>query len=221
MSSTPQNANDMAGLLARIERLEALDQIRQLPAKYALCVDMRDWDSLAYLFVEDIGMPGKKRGRQALKEWYDQAFRSTVIGSAHGVAGHVIDIESPDLATGLVYSRNDLEHANLWMIEMMAYLDRYERRDGIWYFQRRTPLFWYQCDITNPPIGGGENKLRWEGQEWRAGSFHDAFPTWKEFWDNVDTNGKTPLRPPAPLGKFLETMRRGAGAPKVNPKGGN
>lgn len=212
---------DMASLIERIDRLESLDQIRQLPPKYALSVDMRDFDAVANLFVDDIGVPGKQRGRQAMKKWYDGAMRSNVIGSAHGIAGHIIDFETADLATGLVYSRNDLETKSTWMIEMMAYLDRYERRDGRWLFQRRTPLFWYQCDIQNPPIGEGERKLRWEGREWQAGAFHDAFPSWKEFWDHADTHGTDAIKPPAPLYRFIETMRRGEGAPRTNPKGGS
>ena len=32
-------------LLARIDRLESLDEIRQLPAKYSLSLDMRDMDA--------------------------------------------------------------------------------------------------------------------------------------------------------------------------------
>jgi hypothetical protein len=44
-------------LLARIDRLESLDQIRQLPAKYALSLDMRDFDAMANLFVDDVGVP--------------------------------------------------------------------------------------------------------------------------------------------------------------------
>lgn len=206
---------DIQELLQRIDRLESLDQIRQLPAKYALSIDMRDFDATANLFVDDVYVTKTSSGRAALKAWYDGAMRSAVIGSAHGVHGHIIDFETSDLATGLVYSRNDLETSTTWMIEMMAYLDRYERRDGRWYFQRRSPLFWYQCDITNPPIGGGENKLRWAGQEWQAGAFHNAFPSWKEFWENADTHGTQPVKPPAPLYRFLETIRRGESAPKV------
>jgi len=57
--------NDIDSLLERIERLESLDQIRQLPAKYALSIDMRDFDSLANLFVADVGVPGKLRGPKA------------------------------------------------------------------------------------------------------------------------------------------------------------
>jgi hypothetical protein len=208
---------ELVDLLARVERLEALDEIRQLAAKYALCLDQRDLDSLVSLFVDDVGVQGKQRGRQTLKRWYDNQMRS-VMGTAHGVLGHVIDIESPDLASGLVYSRNDLETPSQWLIEMMAYLDRYERRDGRWYFQRRTPLFWYECDITNPPLGA--KKIRWPDREPVEGAFHDAFPTWTEFWDAVDGTGDQPVRPTAALDEFLSTMRRGRGVPRVNPGGG-
>jgi SnoaL-like domain len=206
---------DLASLTARIDRLESIDQIRQLPAKYALCVDMRDMDALANLFVDDVYVSKTLKGRQAIKQWYDSALRTGLIGSAHGIHGHIIDIENADFADGLVYSRNDLEQDDVWMMEVMAYLDRYERRDGIWYFQRRTPLFWFQCDHREPPIGGGENKLRWNGREWAAGAFHDAFPSWQDWWDEVDVGGTSPVKPPAPLGKFLAALRRGEGMPKV------
>jgi SnoaL-like domain len=213
-----ERMGDEEGLLARIERLEALDEIRQLPARYALCVDMRDMDALVNLFVEDIGAPGGGRGRAALRRWYDTALRSGPSGTAHGVAGHIIEFESPTLASGLVYSRNDLETPTAWLIEMMAYLDRYSRRDGRWYFQRRTPLYWYECDITNPPLG--EKKLRWPGREPGEGAFHDAFPSWAEFWDRVDGDADAPVPPPAAVGRFLETVRRGRGSPRVSPAGG-
>ncbi len=207
-------SEEMQRLYERIDRLESLDQIRQLPAKYALCVDMRDFDSLVNLFTEDYRVSKTESGRVALKKWYANVLRGSLIGSAHGINGHVIDFESPDLATGLVYSRNDLEHPDVWMHEIMCYLDRYERRGGIWYFQRRTPLYWFQCDALNPPVGGGEAKLRWEGMEWQTGGFHSAFPTWAEFWDGVD-HSEEPVRPPAPLFRFINELRRGAGNPKV------
>ena len=207
---------DLQALLALIDRLESLDQIRQLPAKYTLSLDMRDFDAMANLFVEDVGVPGKQRGRQAMKQWYSDTMRSSM-GSAHGALSHIIDFESPDLATGLVYSRNDLETPTTWLIEMMAYLDRYERRDGTWYFQRRTPLYWYETDMTKPPLG--DKKLRIPGREWAEGAFHDAFPSWAEFWADLDYGSK-PVKPPAPLYKFLETARRGQDTPRVNPKGG-
>ena len=57
--------SSLENLQARIERLEALDEIRQLAAKYAVALDTRDLDALVNLFVDDVGVPGKQRGRAA------------------------------------------------------------------------------------------------------------------------------------------------------------
>ena len=204
-------------LEARIERLEALDDIRQLAAKYTVALDMRDLDALVNLFVEDVGVPGKQRGRAALRDWYDAELRHDLMGSAHGVLGHVIDIHDRDHATGLVYSRNDLETEKVWLIELLAYLDDYQRRDGRWYFAKRTPLFWYQCDVTDPPIGSA--KMRWPGGRPHDGAFHDAFPSWQEFWDADPGRLETPVPAPAPIGAWLSSLRRNTAPPRVKPNG--
>ena len=207
----------MTGLEARVARLEAVEEIRQLAARYAVALDMRDFDALANLFVDDIGVPGNRRGRDAIREWYDTEMRRTLLGSAHGVLGHVIDVHDADTASGLVYSRNDLETEGAWFIEMLAYLDSYERRDGHWYFARRTPLFWYRSDSTDPPVG--PHKVRWPGTPSQDGSFHDAFPSWEAFWAADRGRFDAPVPAPAAVGEWLRTLRRGAEAPRVSPTG--
>jgi hypothetical protein len=207
----------LADLEARIERLEALDEIRQLAAKYAVALDMRDLDALVNLFVEDVGVPGKRRGRAALRAWYDVEMRRDLLGSAHGVLGHVIDIHDADNATGLVYSRNDLETESVWVIEMLAYLDSYQRRDGRWYFVKRMPLFWYESDITDPPVGA--QKMRWPGTPRHDGGLHDAFPSWQEFWKAEPGRLDSPVKAPAPVGEWLRALRRDAPDPRVDPTG--
>jgi len=59
-------------LLARIDRLESLDEIRQLAAKYALSLDMRDMDAHVNLFVPDIRVSRDQVGRAHLKRWPDR-----------------------------------------------------------------------------------------------------------------------------------------------------
>jgi hypothetical protein len=204
-------------LEARVARLEAIDEIRQLAAKYAVALDMRDFDSLANLFVDDVGVPGKGRGRAAMREWYDAQIRRSLLGSAHGVLGHVIDVHDADNASGLVYSRNDLETQSKWVIELLAYLDSYERRDGHWYFARRTPLFWYQSDITDPPVG--PRKMRWPDTPHHDGTFHDAFPSWEAFWAADPGRFDAPVPAPAAVGTWLRTLRRSADIPRVDPTG--
>lgn len=203
-------------LSARIDRLESLDQIRQLASKYAICLDMRDFDAMANLFVDDVGVPGKKKGRAALRQWYVKTMRE-IPGSFHGINGHIIDLDSADTGSGIVYSRNDLDLGEHWMHELMLYLDRYERRDGRWYFQRRTPLYWVHTDPNVAPLG--PDKMRRPGSDVATrGAFHDAFPSWEEFWrEHVDES--SPVAPPAPLYGFIDTFRRGAAAPRVNPRG--
>ena len=135
----------------------------------------------------------------------------------HGVLGHVIDIHDADNATGLVYSRNDLETESVWVIEMLAYLDSYQRREGRWYFAKRTPLFWYESDITDPPVG--DHKMRWPGTPRHDGGFHAAFPSWKEFRDADPGRLDAPVPAPAPVGEWLRTLRRDAADPRVDPTG--
>lgn len=207
----------LADLEARIARLEALDEIRQLAAKYAVALDMRDLDALVNLFVEDVKVPGGRRGRAALRDWYDTELRTNLLGSAHGVLGHVIDIHDADTASGLVYSRNDLETESVWVIEMLAYLDRYQRRDGHWFFRKRTPLFWYECDITDPPVG--PHKMRFPGRDRHDGNLHDAFPSWREFWEAAPGRPDAPVRAPAPVGAWLRELRRDNPDPRVDPTG--
>lgn len=204
-------------LEARLQRLEAIDEIRQLAAKYTVALDMRDLDSLVNLFVDDVRVPGGERGRAALRAWYDTEMRHDLLGTAHGVLGHVIDIHDSDSGTGLVYSRNDLETESAWITELLAYLDTYRRQDGHWYFVRRVPLFWYQSDIADPPLG--PEKVRWPGTPRHDGSFHDAFPSWAEFVAAEPGRLDAPVPAPAPVGAWLQTLRRNSPLPRVNSTG--
>ncbi len=199
-------------LEARIDRLESLDAIRQLPAKYALALDMRDMDAMVSLFPADVRVGKDASGRQALRAYMDRTLRSPFTGTSHHIGGHVIEFDDPDHAHGIVYSKNEHETGDEWVIMQMMYSDDYVRQDGRWYFARRLPLYWYATDLNKPPIG--DRKMRWPDTEWVEGNFHKLFPSFAEFWSREGDSG-APVAEPAPLEKFLETMRRGQSAPKV------
>lgn len=201
-----------ASLEARIDRLESLDAIRQLPAKYALALDMRDMDAMVSLFPEDVRVGKDTTGRLALRAYMDRTLRSPFTGTSHHVGGHVIEFDDPDHAHGVVYSKNEHETGDEWVIMQMMYVDDYVRQDGRWFFARRLPLYWYATDLNKPPVG--DNKMRWPGTEWVEGNFHKLFPSYAEFWAREGDHGG-PVAEPAPLDQFLATMRRGAAAPKV------
>lgn len=206
-----------AALLARIDRLESLDAIRQLPARYALALDMRDMDALVWLFPSDVPVGKDRSGRAALRAYMDGTLRAPFTGTSHHIGGHIIEFDGPDHAHGVVYSKNEHETPvpggrDEWVIMQMMYVDDYVRQDGRWYLARRLPLYWYAADLNKPPLG--EAKMRWPGTEPVEGNFHKLFPSWAEFWAR-DGAPDGPVPEPAPLDGFLNAMRRGAAAPKV------
>lgn len=202
----------MNALEARIDRLESLDAIRQLAAKYSLALDMRDMDAMVNLFEENVRVGKDASGRQALRAYMDGTLRSPFTGTSHHIGGHIIEFDDPDHAHGICYSKNEHETGDEWVIMQMMYADNYVRVDKRWYFARRLPLYWYATDLNKPPIG--ENKMRWPGTDCVEGNFHKLFPSFAEFWAREGDHGG-PVPEPAPLEKFIETMRRGQAAPKV------
>jgi len=202
----------MEGLEARIDRLESLDSIRQLAAKYSLALDMRDMDAMVNLFEENVRVGKDASGRQALRAYMDGTLRSPFTGTSHHIGGHIIEFDNPDHAHGICYSKNEHETGDEWVIMQMMYADNYVRVDGRGYFARRLPLYWYATDLNKPAIS--DNKMPRPGSERVEGNFHKLFPSFAEFWAREGDHGG-PVAEPAPLEKFIETMRRGQAAPKV------
>jgi len=205
-------AKDPNDLAARIDRLESLDTIRQLAAKYALALDMRDSDAWVNLFPEDVEVGGGKFGRAALRDWFEVTMSRQFDGTAHHIGNHIIEFDDPDHAQGIVYSKNEHETGAEWVIMQMMYFDRYQRIRGRWYFRKRLPLYWYATDLNKPPIGS--RKMRWPGHPPSEGSFHDLFPSWREFWERAGQPSQAPVAEPAPLEKFIETLRKGKPLPR-------
>lgn len=199
-------------LLARIDRLESIEEIRMLPAKYALSLDMRDLDAHVNLFAPDIRVSREKVGRAHLKAWVDDTLRHQFTGTSHHIGGHVIEFRDPDHAVGVVYSKNEHETGPEWVIMQMMYWDEYERIEGRWYFRRRLPCYWYASDLNKPPLG--DMKMRWPGREPYSGAWHELFPSWKDFWANPP-EGLPEVAEPAPFEAFLDTMRGNAPWPKI------
>ena len=193
-----------ARLAQQIDRLQAQEEIRQLTAKYALALDMRDTAAWGGLFPEDVRVGGGQVGRAALAAWFDQTMRERFTGTAHFTGNHIIEFDDAEHAHGVVYSRNEHEMDGEWVIMTMMYWDAYERIDGRWLFRRRLPLYWYATDLNKPPIG--PDKMRWPDQDPYDGGWHAHWPSWQRFWDHPP-EGPVAVAEPAPLGEFLARMR--------------
>ena len=171
----------------RLDRMESLAEIRQLPYRYALAVDSRDMDGLVDLFVPDVRVGADEVGRDALKRWFTESlrkFRATV----HFVGNHTVDFADADHAHGIVYCHDELERPEIgeWHIGKLQYRDTYVRVDGEWCFQRRKFYRWYLVDALARPARGadanGESGLQ-------THLLPDGFETWAPFWATVDQTG--------------------------------
>jgi hypothetical protein len=57
--------------------------------------------------------------------------------------------------------------------------------------------------------------MRWPDRDHYDGEFHSLFPSWQAFWDQPPGEDLPQVAEPAPLEKFLETMRAGMADPSI------
>ena len=180
----PVSTDDGGGLAARLDRLDAYRQIRQLPHRYGLALDTRNIDDLVALFIDDVQVGRDKWGRAALREWFVRSF-SKFQTSIHFVGNHIIDLDDEDNAHGVVYCRDEIDRPGEWMVGMIQYWDTYERRDGSWFFKRRRLMRWYGVDaLTRPTAGAGIAR----GSA-PVGRLPESWPSWQRYWDEVAALG--------------------------------
>jgi hypothetical protein len=171
-------ALDLASLLAS-------ESLRQLVARYALCVDSRDIDGLVSLFVPDVKTTSGP-GRDALRQEFDTHLRQ--FGrTVHFVMNHIIDLLDGTHASGVVYCRAEHEYKGELIIMALQYTDDYELADARWRFRRRRVRHWYATDVLTRPIGKDINRWKCVG----PARLPEAWPTWEQFWQEDNT----PQRP--------------------------
>jgi hypothetical protein len=168
-------------LEARVQRLEAIDEIRQLVSRYALALDQRDVQTMAGLFVADVRTHDGRSGRDALAKWFGvilRAHRTTF----HLIGNHIIELVDEDHANGTVTFRPEHEVGDLWIVMPAQYWDRYERRDGHWYFRSRSVHAFYAADLLENPSAQPD---RWHFPDnpfIDHADLPERWETWRAFW---------------------------------------
>jgi uncharacterized protein (TIGR02246 family) len=176
------------GVEERLDRMESLAAIQQLPYRYALAVDSRDMDALAELFAPDVRVGRGDGGRDAIKAWFTQILRKPR-ASVHFVGNHIVDFDDADHAHGIVYCHDELEQPSTgeWEMGKLQYWDQYVRVDGEWCFARRRFHRWYIVDaLTRPTSGAGLETAEGNGAPLNARPLPESFPTWAPYWAPVD-----------------------------------
>ena len=148
-----------------VERLEAIEDIKQLKARYFRCLDTKDWDGFAEVFTPDArmdmsgevgeGNEGVTTGSRDIA-----AFVRRMVGDVTTVHhGHTaeIDVASSTTATGVWAMEDKLrwpEGAPLGAMHGYGhYHDVYEKAEGRWRI-KSTTLTRLRVDFERGATGG-------------------------------------------------------------------
>jgi ketosteroid isomerase-like protein len=165
---------DIQSLLARIDRLESKDAIRELVTTYAIACDEHDMPRLTECFTEDACFDSPNgamiaNGRADIVRMFEETFK--IRGPAYHWT-HDVTIQmhptDPNLASGLVLSHAETSPNGVVSIAAMRYQDDYRREADQWRFAHRVITFLYYVpaaeysESLNRPdrvIMGGERHL--------------------------------------------------------------
>ncbi len=169
--------------MTEVERMLATVEVQQLAHRYAVYVDARDLDRLVELFVPDVRVGREQQGRAALRADFERQLRATGVSFLQ-VGNHVVDFESEDVATGVVYCRGEIQEggreSSRWIIQLIQYHDRYERRGGRWLFVRRKHLLVYGAELGQNPLG--LSPAEWPRSQTGWGTVPEGLASWQRFW---------------------------------------
>lgn len=128
-----------------VERLAAIEDIRQLKARYYRCMDTKDWGGFRDVFADDgemdmraeAGDAGLVCGKQAIADFVRGAI-DTVVTAHHGHMSE-IEVTSPATATGIWAMEDELwwpegAHMHGWG----HYHETYTRAPDGWRIQTLT-----------------------------------------------------------------------------------
>lgn len=172
-------------LEARIARLEAESQIRQIIARYCFTIDDRLRPEIADLFAEDAVVRSEDNvmnatGVPAIMEQYEGRFRALGPG-AHYMHDVQIDFigDGTKEATGRVSGHAELERNGKMMVCAIRYRDRYVNTPTGWKFQERVISFLYYVGVEEYPnilLTADRNRAYAEP---KAADFPEALASWK------------------------------------------
>ena len=169
--------------MTELEQLLARDQIRELAHRYAVYLDARDLDKLVGLYTPDIRVSRDVYGRAALRDDFDRILRTIGITFLQ-VGNHVIDFEGDTRATGVVYTRGEIQDGGIdsdrWIIHVIQYHDSYKKVDDRWYFSRRKHLLVYGAELGVNPLA--LPPAHWPRSQTGMGSVPGDLDTWQRFW---------------------------------------
>ncbi len=147
---------DLAELQQRITRLEDIEAIKQLKARYCeICDDAHNPDRVIKLFADDgiweSGDFGKAQGHQAIHELFS-GFSKTFSFSQHNIMNPIIEVNG-DRATAMWYIMGPWTYTETKEEKWFAlrYDDDYVKVNGVWKYQHLRVVLRMVADRQSSP----------------------------------------------------------------------
>jgi hypothetical protein len=128
--------------MTELQRLVALDEIRQLPLRYAKAIEQRDVEAMVALFASDARFGEYGAGPDALRGLMGELMSDSLVAVIL-VANHIVALDPPRDARGEVWALCVAQSDDGCVEQLLRYEDRYRREDGEWRFLHRRHRLWY------------------------------------------------------------------------------
>jgi len=129
--------NPLGEVEARVRKLEDIEAIKKLKAKYWRCVDRKLWEELAEVFTEeataDYGPDIKLKGRPAIVQFLKSSLGADTVITSHVGQRPEIELTGESTATG-IWWLNDyiVMQPNIRRRGYALYEDEYVKENGKW-----------------------------------------------------------------------------------------
>ena len=129
--------NPLGEIEARVRRLEDIEAIKKLKAKYWRCVDRKLWDEMNQVFTEeataDYGPKSKLKGRQAIVQFLKSSLGADSVITSHVGQRPEIELTSESTATGMWWLNDYIVmQPNTRRRGYAFYEDEYVKEDSQW-----------------------------------------------------------------------------------------
>ncbi|MFT4393556.1 nuclear transport factor 2 family protein [Gordonia lacunae] len=155
-------------LAARLTRLEDLEAIRVLDARYCRHLDDGDWDALMTLFTEDGEFDGlsNPRGKDAMREFFAGLADGGLTSFWHFITNLEIEVDGNDaVARSFLWQPCVLDGAA--SIAAGRYTDTLVKQDGQWLYRVKRVRFHFFG-----PLADGWDENRFALDTARAAAVH-------------------------------------------------
>lgn len=141
----------MSDLEQRIARLEALEAIRDLDARYCRALDDGDWDTLVSLFTGDGEFVGLStaRGHAELRTFFAGLAAAGLTAFWHHVTNLEITLDGPDTARARSFLWQPCVQDGVPHIAAGRYIDALQRVDGAWRYTTKQVTFDYFVPLAD------------------------------------------------------------------------